>query len=90
MRKKKIVLVYQGGIANVFKVKTFNLANEGRDARRLLQSDFRSCQMFAVGCGTMGAVIRTCHCNQAGDITYSKWDENLDNAPFDPPDIRMN
>lgn len=76
------MLVYQGGTANVFKVDCANLAPFGRNAKRLLQSDFRDCESFARGCGAMGAIVHSVHCNMAGDIIDAKWDGDLDNAPF--------
>lgn len=36
----KAFLVYQGGIANVFRVTALNLADYGRDAVRLYQGDY--------------------------------------------------
>ena len=51
----KVVLVYQAGIANVFEVDSLNLSDYGREARRLLQGDFRTCEAFARGCGAAGA-----------------------------------
>ena len=78
----RIMLVYQAGIANVFKVNCFNVADYGRDARRLLQSDFRTCESFALGCAAVGAIVRSVHCNMAGDIISAHWAEDLDAAPF--------
>ena len=79
---KRAVLVYQAGIANVFEVQAFNQADHGRDAKRLLQSDFRTCESFARGLGAAGVTVRTLTCNQAGDIAVSRWSDNLDDAPF--------
>ena len=81
-RVRKAVLVYQGGIANVFAVESFNMADFGRDARRLLQADFRSCEWFARGLAAAGAKIASAHCNMAGDITHQPWSDDLDSAPF--------
>jgi hypothetical protein len=79
---KKAMLVYQGGIANVFEVECFNLAPFGRDARRLLQSDFKTCEFLARGMGLAGAVVRTAYCNQAGDIKDAVWSEDRESQPF--------
>lgn len=79
---KKAVLVYQAGIANVFEVQAFNVSDYGRDAKRLLQADFRTCENFARGLGVAGALVTTMHCNQAGDIVAAKWSDDLDAAPF--------
>lgn len=78
----KAMLVYQGGIANVFQVECFNLANHGRNAKRLLQADFAACQNFAQGLATAGAVVRTAACNEAGDIAERHWTEDLESVPF--------
>lgn len=78
----KAVLVYQAGIANVFEVESFNMADYGRDAKRLKQGDFRTCEAFAQGLAAAGAQVTTAQCNQAGDITHSRWSDDLDSAPF--------
>ena len=78
----KYVLVYQAGIANVFEVQCLNLSSFGRDAKRLLQADFRTCEAFAHGLGRSGHTVKSAQCNQAGDIWDKCWSENLDGAPF--------
>ena len=78
----RFMLVYQAGIANVFRVTAFNLADFGRDAARIYQGDFRTAENLARGAGLAGAVVRTAHCNQAGDIVAARWHEDLDAAPF--------
>lgn len=78
----RAVLVYQAGIANVFEVESFNMANYGRDARRILQADFRTCENFARGLAYAGWKVASAHCNQAGDITNAQWSEDLETAPF--------
>jgi len=67
-RVTRAVLVYQAGIANVFQVESFNMANYGRDARRLLQSDFRTCEAFARGLVAAGVRVTSAACNRAGDV----------------------
>lgn len=79
---KRAVLVYQAGIANVFAVFSLNMADFGRDARRLIQSDFRSCEEFARGLAAAGIIVRSATCNQAGDIMSALWSENMTDAPF--------
>lgn len=81
-QRVRVMLVYQAGLANVFRVDCFNLASFGRNAVRLMQSDFRTCESFARGMGEAGAIVRSAHCNKAGDIADSTWSENLDSAPF--------
>jgi hypothetical protein len=78
----RAVLVYQAGIANVFAVTCFNMADFGRDAKRLLQGDFRSCEYFARGLATAGILVASAHCNQAGDIINAHWSTDLEEAPF--------
>ena len=79
---KRAMLVYQGGLANVFEVKSFNVANDNRNAKRLLQHTFGPCQWYAHGLGSAGTIVRTVGCNMAGDIINEKWTEDLDTLPF--------
>jgi hypothetical protein len=78
----RFMLVYQVGIANVFKVDCFNLSNFGRNAKRIKQGNFRDCESFCLGIVAMGGVIHTAYCNQAGDIVDSKWQDDLSSTPF--------
>lgn len=65
-------LVYQAGIANVFK---------GR--KRVLQHSFSNCETFCHGLIEAGAKVKTAWCNQAGDIAGSDWRfDNFDLAPW--------
>lgn len=79
---KRAMLVYQAGIANIFEVKCFNLADFGRDASRRMQADFRTCENIARGLGLAGCIVRTAACNQAGDIINATWSEDLEAQPF--------
>ncbi len=79
---KRAMLVYQAGIANLFAVKAFNLSDCGRNARRLYQGDFRTAEAMARGLGLAGCIVRSAHCNQAGDIGGAHWSEDMDGAPF--------
>jgi hypothetical protein len=81
-RVTRAVLVYQAGVANVFQVESFNMANYGRDARRLLQSDFRTCEAFARGLVAAGVKVTSGACNRAGDVADALWSEDLDEQPF--------
>lgn len=81
-RIKRAVLVYQAGIANVFRVSTFNQAPHERHAVRLLQSDFRMCESFARGLAAAGVTVTTFGCNQPGDVTNAHWSEDLEGQPF--------
>lgn len=82
MNQLRYSLVYQAGIANVFQVESWNLSPFGRDAKRLMQSDFRSCENFARGLAAGGHLVQTFACNEAGDITNSKWSDDLEAQPF--------
>lgn len=81
-KTRKAVLVYQAGIANVFAVESFNMADYGREAVRLFQSSFGNCESFALGLDAAGVLVTTAHCNQAGDIAHSLWSTDLAAAPF--------
>ena len=76
------VLVYQAGIANVFEVDCLNMADFGRNARRIEQGDFRTCENFAKGLAHAGYTVATAGCNQAGDIVSARWTTDLDTLPF--------
>lgn len=79
---KYAALVYQAGIANVFELQLLTLDKSTRQAKRLMQSDFRGCEMFARGLAAAGVSVSTAACNQAGDITDAEWSVNLDEQPF--------
>lgn len=82
------MLVYQGGIANVFAVDYPTYApgtgahESPRNARRLMQSDFSSCIWFARGLAAAGTVVRTGSCNVAGDCADVQWTRGIDGTPF--------
>lgn len=69
----KIVLVYQCGIANVFKVDRFTRNPEGRNAVRLLQHACDPCVWYARGLSRAGAIVKTAHCEKTGDIANVEW-----------------
>jgi hypothetical protein len=79
---KYAALVYQAGLANVFELGNMSLDLVQRDAKRLMQSDFRSCENFALGLKAAGIVVTTAACNKAGDIINLEWDIDLDAQPF--------
>ena len=80
---ERAMLVYQGGISNVFAVKSFALKAEERDAPvRLMQADFRTCEAFTRGMSVAGAAVRSAHCNMPGDVALHDWSLDLDEAPF--------
>ena len=80
--RMRFILVYQGGIANIFKVDCFNLCPFGRNAVRVFQGSYRCAENIAVGMGLAGAVVQSACCNEAGDITNSKWTEDFEAVPF--------
>lgn len=71
---KYAFLVYQLGIAEVFQVRCLNLATYGRMAKRLWQGDYTACINICRGLGYAGVVVRTAHCESAGDVTNMKWE----------------
>ena len=82
LRIERAVLVYQAGLANVFSVEAFNMSDYGRDAKRLIQSDFDTCEAFARGLAAAGTKIVSVHCNETGDVANRTWNEELEQAPF--------
>ncbi len=79
---ERAFLVYQAGIANVFSVTAHNLSDYGRDAKRLVQADFRACEAFARGLAAAGVIVHSAACNQAGDIIGAHWTADLGGQPF--------
>jgi hypothetical protein len=78
----RAMLVYQSGLANVFQVASFNLADYGRYASRMMQSDFRNCESFALGLAAAGWIVKTAACNMAGDAAAQQWTDDLESQPF--------
>jgi hypothetical protein len=70
-----LVLVYQGGIANVFE-----LSDKGQ--KRILQASFNECEWFMRGAQYAGADVDVAGCNMAGDIANMAWTRNLELLPF--------
>jgi hypothetical protein len=82
MKRRRFVLVYQAGIANVFQVKSFNLSDYGRNALRVYQGDFRTAEAIARGAALAGGNVKSAACNLAGDISSAHWTADLDGQPF--------
>lgn len=81
--KKKLALVYQAGIANVFEVKEFSRSNGGRKTtKRLLQHAFSPCEYLCLGAELVGAQVAVYSCNKAGDISTEVWERGLIDCPF--------
>jgi len=79
---KKIFLIYQAGIANVFEVDCFNLSEYGREAKRLLQTDFKTAEIYCQGREDAGDTVKAAACNMAGDIALQNWTQDFDAQPF--------
>lgn len=83
MKKKKLALVYQGGIANVFEVDDFFCSPVGRNTTiRLLQQSFNLCEYFCMGVSWAGCQVAVYSCNKAGDIANEVWEVGLKDCPF--------
>jgi hypothetical protein len=61
-------LVYQCGIANVFRTEPLT---------RVLQQDYRGCEMFAAGLREAGKDVGVYHCDQAGDARNLDWEDGI-------------
>jgi hypothetical protein len=77
--KTRLVLVYQAGIANLFRVPSFDTV-EG--AERAYEGDFRTAEAMARGAALAGADVRYASCNRAGDIAALEWTRGLADCPF--------
>lgn len=78
---KKFYLVYQAGIANVFERVTWT--NGEAATSRVLQSNFRTCEVFCRGIRFMGGHVIPAWCNKVGDIIDQPWQyDEFFNAPF--------
>ena len=73
MASEKAVLVYQNGLANVFRVECFNMNPFGREAKRMLQGAFSECEWFAKGLVAAGWQVVSMSCDKTGDITNAQW-----------------
>lgn len=78
----KAALVYQVGIANVFRVDRLSTNPTGRNAQRISQSDFHTCEAFVAGLAFAGWEVVSYACNRAGDIATATWTDDLYSAPF--------
>lgn len=78
--KHKIIyfLVYQAGIANVFKVD-----QKSGIRTRVMQNAFGPCAQYCRGLKEAGQEVRPAWCNEAGDISKRPWSvSHFENAPF--------
>lgn len=79
--KPKFVIVYQAGIANLFRVESFSAALPGTE-KRVAQDAFRVIESMAHGAILAGAAIRVASCNVAGDVAPHTWTRGLADCPF--------
>jgi hypothetical protein len=72
--KKSLILLYQVGIANVFEE-----LRKKPYIKRLLQSDFRTCEQFCRGAQFAGAGITLMHWDHAGDAAQhvASWEDGV-------------
>ena len=96
MSQLTFILVYQAGIANLFRVPNSNvLAGYDRlalsaaqralavlDTQRVYQGDYRTAEAMARGMVLCGADVRIASCNRAGDIAGAPWIKGLGDCPF--------
>jgi hypothetical protein len=82
-QSQSFVLVYQAGIANVFRVEGLSLLGENRrKTERIYQGDFRGAYHMGIGLAAAGARVRTAICNRAGDVAGADWTAGLADCPF--------
>lgn len=85
----RYALVYQAGIANVFRIGN-DLDPHGEDTvvaddqypTRIRQGAFSSCEDFCAGLVERGAKVYALHCNMAGDVAFQNWSWDLSEAPW--------
>lgn len=77
----KFILVYQTGIANLFRVPSFDSYTEGAN-KRVYQGSFRTAEAMARGALLAGAEVRVASCNHAGDIAELVWAQGMSDCPF--------
>jgi hypothetical protein len=77
----KFILVYQNGIANLFRVPSFESYTEGAN-ERVYQGSFSAAENMARGAMLAGAEVRIASCNRAGDIAELVWAQGMSDCPF--------
>lgn len=77
--KVTFALVYQAGIANVFRLTDMGRYNV---RERVYQGDFRTAENLVRGAKLAGAPTAVFACNMAGDISQQAWTSNLAIQPF--------
>jgi hypothetical protein len=63
-------LVYQVGIANVFRLGT---EGEAETSTRVRQDAYKACEVFCAGLIEAGKTVLVFHCDQAGDVANGEW-----------------
>ena len=66
----------------MFEVDSFNLSKFGREAKRLLQTDFKTAETYCRGREDAGDTVKAAGCNKAGDIALQTWTQDLKAQPF--------
>lgn len=72
-------LVYQGGLANVFRIV---YDKEKSYRHRLFQGTFSEAEHFARGIRAAGGFVKVYACNRTGDIRNLPWSTGDLDAPF--------
>lgn len=82
MKQKRYLLVYQGGIANIFEVDRWCLSANSRQSKRIHQGGFEDSEWIAIGLAEGGHLVASVGCNQAGDIIDAQYTSDLESLPF--------
>jgi hypothetical protein len=83
MHSQKAVLLYLGGHAHVFAVKSFGeTPNERYAVERLLQGRGDECYYFALGLVAAGIQVETMACTSRDEITEQAWSYDISNIAF--------
>lgn len=78
---RRYFLVYQAGIANVFKA--YETPDGSYDCfLRIMQDAFQPCENFCRGLIEAKYPVEVWSCNRAGDIANVEWTKGLNDCPF--------
>jgi hypothetical protein len=71
---ERFALVYQCGIANVFRLDRMAADPRRRgQTRRVMEHAYSPCEWYCLGLARAGARVETYHCDEAGDIAGRPW-----------------
>lgn len=80
---KRVMFVLQPNEqATLFAVDSFNLSDCGRNTIKLFDGESRDGKWFAIGLGTMGAMVRTAYCPHSGDVSKLQWNEDFESDKY--------